>query len=57
MLRETIQMEKDFPYLDWSMIWEARKKFFDKRFLGELNDWDGIRPERVNLFMDKGVLF
>ena len=37
--------EQKFPKFqkDWNNIWEARNLFFDHTFLGELNDWRGIR--------------
>ena len=48
--------EKNFPeykYL-WDECYELRKKLFHKRFLGELNGWDGIRRERKKLWLTTG---
>jgi hypothetical protein len=34
----------------FSMVYEARRTLFPKQFLGELNDWHGIREECKNPF-------
>ena len=28
---------------------------FDERFLGELHDWSGIRPQRKKLWLKEGL--
>lgn len=38
----------------WSRLFELRKEMFHERFLGELNDWSGIRKERKKLFLTQG---
>ena len=39
----------------WDRFFKLRKTMFHTRFLGELNGWDGIRPERKKLFVTKGL--
>lgn len=38
----------------WERLFDLRKSMFDPRFLGELNDWDGIRKERKKMFLTTG---
>lgn len=49
--------EKNFP--DYQRIWnecyEIRKEIFQHRFLGELNGWEGIRPERKKYWLKYGI--
>ena len=42
--------------VEWSLLWDFRREFFDPWFLGELNGWKGIRKERMNIFKDTGRL-
>lgn len=42
--------------MNMKMLWDFRKEFFDHRFLGEIQGWDGIRKERLSLFVEEGVL-
>jgi hypothetical protein len=39
----------------WNRLFRLRRSMFDPRFLGELNDWNGIRPERKKLWLRKGL--
>ena len=39
----------------WNRIFKIRRQMFDERFLGELHDWDGIRPERKKLWIKEGL--
>lgn len=39
----------------WNRIFKIRQDLFDERFLGELSDWDGIRPERKKLWIKEGL--
>lgn len=39
----------------WKRIFKLRKVMFDQRFLGELHDWNGIRPERKKLWLREGL--
>ncbi len=35
-------------------IFDIRKRIFSHHLLGELNNWNGVRPERTKLFIKKG---
>lgn len=50
------QYEIDFPEYDylWKECYELRQKIFPRRFLGELNGWDGIRKERKKMWLTTG---
>ena len=43
----------EYQYI-WDELYSLRKRMFDKRFLGELSGWDGIRVERKKLWLTKG---
>lgn len=49
--------EKNFPEgaLIWRRVYSLRKKLWKHHMLGELNDWDGIRPERKKLWLREGL--
>lgn len=54
ILRQYEATLPDFQYL-WDRVFWLRKQMFDERFLGELHDWDGIRPERKKLWLRRGL--
>lgn len=54
VLREYQRILPEYDYL-WARVFKIRKKLFDQRFLGELNDWDGIRKERKKLWLREGL--
>lgn len=54
VLREYEHVLPDFQYI-WDRAFDLRKQMFDKRFLGEFHDWDGIRPERKKLWLREGL--
>lgn len=54
VLREYEHMLPDFQYI-WDRAFDLREQMFDKRFLGEFHDWDGIRPERKKLWLREGL--
>lgn len=54
VLRQYEATLPDFQYL-WDRVFWLRKQMFDERFLGELHDWDGIRPERKKLWLRRGL--
>lgn len=54
VLRQYEHILPDFQYL-WDRAFELRENMFDKRFLGEFHDWDGIRPERKKLWLREGL--
>lgn len=54
VLRQYEATLPDFQYL-WDRVFRLRKQMFDERFLGELHDWDGIRPERKKLWLREGL--
>lgn len=37
-------------------LFDIRKSLFDKKYLGELNNWKGIRKEAKKLYKDKGII-
>lgn len=39
----------------WKRIYSIRKHLWEHHMLGELHDWDGIRPERRKLWLQKGL--
>lgn len=43
--------------VDWQPLWDFRKEFFNNRLLGELNNWNGIRQQRMKYFNASGRLF
>lgn len=49
--------KQTLPIFDtlWQRIFKLRKVMFDERFLGELHDWSGIRPERKKLWLREGL--
>lgn len=55
MLLECEQYGK--PLLDKGVdLWKYREQTIPKELLGELNGWDGIREDRLRLWLEKGVL-
>lgn len=53
-LEELSKMQKLAPEIDWTSLWDFRKNHFDRRVLGELNNWRGIRKERMKYFLNTG---
>ena len=49
--------KKQYPQFNnlWNVCFDIRKQIFDKRFLGELNGWNGIRKERKKLWLKYGL--
>ncbi len=39
----------------WGRVFKLRQVMFNERFLGELHDWDGIRPKRKKLWLKEGL--
>lgn len=54
VLREYQRVLPEYENL-WFRLFRLRNKMFDSRFLGELNNWDGIRTERKKLWLRKGL--
>ena len=57
--QEEIQvLQNNYPefYEIWNFVWNARSKFIDHIFLGELHNWNGIRKKRMKLFKDYGYI-
>jgi len=56
-LNYIIKYKKNFPEYDdlWKECLKFRKKCYPKRFLGELHNWRGIRPNRKKLWIEKGL--
>ena len=36
--------------VDWSVMWDFRKEYFPKEWLGEFNGWDGIRKPLFGIY-------
>ena len=41
--------------VDWSVLWDFRKEYFDKKWLGEFNHWKGIRKNMMNVFKNSKI--
>ncbi len=54
VLRRYEKALPEYQYL-WDRVFDLRKTMFPERFLGELHDWDGIRPERKKLWLREGL--
>lgn len=54
VIRAYEQTLPQFQFL-WDKCFKLRRVIFQKRFLGELNGWDGIRKERKKLWLRKGL--
>lgn len=54
VLRRYQESLPEYSYL-WEIFFNIRREMFDPRFLGELHDWDGIRPERKKLWLKEGL--
>lgn len=54
VLRKYQKTLPEYGYL-WDIFFNIRIDMFDERFLGELHDWDGIRPERKKLWLREGL--
>lgn len=39
----------------WKQVYKIRKKLWKHNMLGELHNWDGIRPERKKLWLREGL--
>lgn len=39
----------------WKQVYKIRKRLWKPHMLGELHDWDGIRPERKKLWLREGL--
>lgn len=55
MLEEIYAMQKNFPE-ESQELFEIREQKFDKRYLGELGGWRGIRKECKTLYRDRGII-
>lgn len=53
VIREYQEKLPEFMCL-WDRCLELRKEIFPKKFLGELNGWDGIRKERKKIWLTTG---
>lgn len=54
VLKEYEQILPEFQYI-WGRVFALREHMFDKRFLGEFHNWNGIRPERKKLWLKEGL--
>lgn len=41
--------------VNWKPLWDFRKEFFDNSLIGEVNNWNGIRKNRMNIFKYKRI--
>lgn len=54
VLREYEKILPDYKEL-WDRLFSLRGNMFDRRFLGEIGGWNGIRKERKKLWLKKGL--
>lgn len=56
-LEQLIDYQQVFPQYqkDWEQVFNIREKLFDVRFLGEHNDWTGVRKGRKKMFIEQGL--
>jgi len=48
---EIIRLQENVKQgVDWQLLWDFRKEFYDTNLIGELNGWKGVRKERFQLF-------
>lgn len=53
MQQEIITMQDNIPEgVNWNILWDFRREFFDHSLLGEISGWVGVRKGRLNLFKD-----
>lgn len=55
MLEEIYAMQKNFPE-ESQELFEIREQKFDKRYLGEIGGWRGVRKECKKLYRDRGII-
>ncbi len=50
---EISKMQENVPNgVDWSILWDFRREYFDPFWLGEIGGWKGIRQDRMKLFSE-----
>ena len=42
--------------VDWSVLWDFRKEFFNKKYLGEFGGWKGIRKKMFGYGLYEGTI-
>lgn len=55
MLEEIYAMQANFPE-ESKELFAIRRQCFDKRYLGEVGGWKGIRKECKKLYKEKGII-
>lgn len=53
-MEEILRLENSVKEVEWQIFWDFREEFFDPYFLGEKNDWNGIRKENMRTFTRYG---
>lgn len=51
----TSKMDPKYKKIDEELL-QLRKQLFNHKYLGELNNWNGIRKEAKKLYKDKGIM-
>ncbi len=41
--------------INWDIMFEFRKQFFNVELLGQIQGWNGIRKQNMNLYLDCGI--
>lgn len=52
---QTMEMDPRYKRIDEELL-QLRKELFDHNYLGELNNWKGIRKEAKKLYKEQGVM-
>lgn len=57
-MEELQQLQHNFPELSnmWDITWDARRRFINPQYLGEVNGWRAIRKHRMKWFLEHGYV-
>jgi GNAT superfamily N-acetyltransferase len=57
MLEEIQWLQAAVPFgVDWQILYDFREEFFDRKYLGEIQGWDGIRKRQMKNVTETGQL-
>ena len=55
-MEDIIKMQNNVVHMNWEVLWEFRERFHHPQFLGEFNDWDGVREKNKYFVTAHGIL-
>jgi len=55
-MEDIIKLQNNVDIIDWKILWDFRAEFHHPQFLGEFNDWNGIREENKYYVTKHGIL-